>query len=93
MKKEDILKDLPKKLKNVRAFDRIEKKLNAVLKTDHSHKTVKEYLTCAWCQAKFQTRQAMMKELGFKSIEQYSRWREVVGIMKKVAQYKHDHKE
>jgi len=83
LKPNPLFKELPESLKDPKNFKKIEKKLVAVLKTDHAHKTIKEFTTCAWCQDLVQKRQALMKEIGFKDYGQYIMWKKVMTIISK----------
>lgn len=76
-----IFKGLPSHLKDPKCYKDIEKKLRDTLKSDHYHKSVKEYVTCMFCQQKREERQKVMKEMGFKNIGQYLEWRKVMDII------------
>lgn len=78
-----IFKDLPESLKDPKCFKRIEKKLNAILNSDHKHKTVTGYVTCAWCSEKRTERYKLMEKIGFTSIGQYMDWKKVMTIISK----------
>lgn len=82
MKENPIFKDLPKELKDVKRFDKIELELFKMLQSDHKHKTVREYVTCAWCNKKRELRQNKIKALGFKSPGQYQEWKKIMLIIK-----------
>lgn len=76
-----IFKGLPAKLKDVSIFISTERQLLRTLKSTHKHKSVKAYANCEKCQAKRTKRLELMKELGFKSFEQYQEWRKVMSII------------
>lgn len=76
-----IFKDLPEELKDPKNFKKIEKKLIAVVFSDHKHTSIKTYMKCKRCQDKFQKRHQMIRELGFKDYEQYTLWRKVMTII------------
>ena len=86
-KKNPLFDGLPDKLKKVSAYDRIEKELFDLVQTDHKHKTVKSYVSCAWCNEKRKMRTNKILSYGFKSIEQYHEWRKVMGIIKSKANF------
>ncbi len=77
-----IFKDLPDRLKSVEAYNKIELELFKILQTDHKHKTVKEYVTCAWCNKKRELKQNRIKALGFVDYAQYVQWRKVMEVIK-----------
>lgn len=86
-KKNPIFDGLPDKLKKVSAFDRIEKELFDLVQTDHKHKTVRSYVTCAWCNKKREMRLNKIKSYGFTSIEQYHGWKKIMMIIKSKANF------
>ena len=81
LKPNPIFKGLPKKLKDPKNFLDIEKQLQDVIKSDHQHKNIKEFITCAWCQENRERRQKLMKKLGFKGIGQYLTWKKIMTLM------------
>lgn len=82
LKPNPIFKGLPKKLKDPSNFADIEKQLAIVLASDHKHKTVKSYVTCAWCNERREQRHKLMKKIGFKSIAQYLEWKKIHEIIR-----------
>lgn len=80
MKPNPVFKGLPKELKNPEMFDKIEEQLS--LKSDHTHKTVKSFVSCAWCNEQRLKRSAKIVELGFKDYAQYLEWRKIMWIIK-----------
>ena len=82
-----IFKDLPERLKDPKNFPKIEIELFKILKTDHKHKTVRAYVTCAWCQNKLKLRQNRMKAIGFASYGQYVEWRKIMQIITNKANF------
>jgi hypothetical protein len=73
--------DLPENLKDVKYFKKIEKELFTKFTTGHKHKTVKSYVKCEPCQEMFMKRRERIKELGFKSIQQYQLWKKIMTII------------
>ncbi len=78
------LKKLPERLKDLKTYHKIERKLFDIVQTDHKHKTVKSYVTCAWCNKKRELRGNILKLEGFKSIEQYMAWKQIMQKMEEV---------
>lgn len=87
MKENPIFKDLPKELKDPAKFDKIELELFKIVQSDHKHKSVKEYVLCAWCNKKRELRQNRIKTLGFKSPGQYQEWKKIMTIIKNKASF------
>lgn len=81
LKPAPIFDGLPDRLKTVEAYHRIEKKLFEIVQTDHKHTSVKEYVTCAWCNEKRQMRTNAIKSEGFLSLEQYLEWKKIMDII------------
>lgn len=81
LKSAPLFKGLPARLKDPEMYYKIEKELFDMLQSDHKHKTVKEYVLCAWCNKKRELRQNRIKALGFKSINQYMQWKKVMDII------------
>lgn len=77
-----IFKGLPTKLKDVACFERVEKELYEILKSDHKHKTAGAYVKCQECNSRREERQTKMKKIGFKSYQQYLEWKKVMSIIK-----------
>jgi hypothetical protein len=77
-----LFKYMPSSLKDPSCFDDIEKQVTEVMKSDHVHKTVKAFMTCAWCQAKMKERHDLILKLGFNSYEQYLNWKKIMTIIK-----------
>lgn len=76
-----IFKDLPEHLKEVDIYKKIERSLIKSVFSDHIHKSVKEYVKCARCNAKRERKKALIKEYGFTSTEQYLEWKKVMQII------------
>lgn len=76
-----IFKDLPEHLKEVETYKKIEKSLIKAVLSDHTHKTVKEYVKCQRCTAKRERKSALIKEYGFTSTEQYLEWKKIMQII------------
>lgn len=80
-KPDPLFKGMPKTLKDPKCYERIEKQLQELLKSDHKHKTASSYVKCKECQEKYQLRKTKMKEIGFKSISQYMAWKKIMNII------------
>lgn len=78
-----LFKDFPEDLKDPDCFLKIEKKIDKIMYSDHKHNTVKGFVKCKSCQAKFEKKRAYIKELGFKGIEQYQMWKKIMSILLK----------
>lgn len=76
-----VFKDLPEALKDTACFADIEKRLANAMHSDHKHATLKGFMRCKRCIAKMGKRQAIMNEVGFKSIEQYLEWKRVMSLL------------
>ncbi len=87
LKKRPVLKYLPTHLKDPKCFEEIEKQLSDIMKSEHSHKSVKEFVRCKECVDRRQKRTDTMKELGFKSINQFLEWRKIMQIIKAKANF------
>lgn len=87
LKKNPIFKGLPERLKDPSVYEKIERELFEAMKTDHKHKTVKQFVTCAWCQKKRELKQNKMKAMGFKSMGQYLEWRRIMQIITSKANF------
>lgn len=81
LKVQEVMKDLPTKLKNPERYADIENKLNWIMVSDHKHKTIKSFTQCKRCQAKHQKKREAILEFGFKSIEQYMGWKRIMDII------------
>lgn len=80
-KKNPLFRGLPARLKDPKVFYRIEQELFDIVQTDHKHKTVKAYVTCAWCNTKRELKQNKIKSLGFKSYAQYMEWKKIMFLI------------
>ncbi|MES2224151.1 MAG: hypothetical protein V4469_04440 [Patescibacteria group bacterium] len=81
LKPHPLFEGFSDKLKDPKVFLKTEKKLLAILKIDHKHKTVTQYVKCPECAAKREERKRIMEELGFKSINQYLEWKKIMTII------------
>lgn len=81
IKPNPIFKGLSSDLKDPKAFKKIEKKLQSILKADHKHKTASSYAKCEECNKNREERKKTMKDLGFKSIQQYMEWKKIMTII------------
>lgn len=77
-----LFKGMPKSLKDPSNYEAIEKQLIEIIQIDHRHKTASSYAKCDICQAKREERKLKMKQIGFKSIQQYLEWKKIHEIIK-----------
>lgn len=77
----EVLKGLPDNLKSVDMYYSIERELAKILESDHKHSSVKEYVSCAWCNQKRQLKQNRIKSYGFTSTAQYLEWKKIMDII------------
>ncbi len=82
LKPNPLFEGLDDSLKDPANFEATERKIINAVKTSHLHQTVKSYMNCKECQAKFRRRQRMVSDLGFKSLEQYLEWRKIMQIIR-----------
>jgi len=75
-----IFDGLSDEMKDPKNFLKIERKIVRIMISDHKHRTIKTFKNCKRCQAKVRKKAEMIKELGFKSFEQYQNWKKVMGI-------------
>jgi hypothetical protein len=80
-KNNPLFKGFPKHLKDPKNYKKTEETIAAVMKTDHTHKTVASYVRCKECQVNREKKNQLMKAIGFKSYPQYLEWRRVMDIM------------
>jgi hypothetical protein len=80
-KENPIFEGLPDKLKDPKNFIETEQKIVNTMVSDHRHKTIKQFIKCKRCQAKVKKKAEMIRDLGFKSFEQYQNWKRIMGIM------------
>ena len=79
-----MLQTLPEWLKHPRSFKQVEKMLIETIracKKDHSDPL--EMMNCKTCSENMLKRRALMKKLGFSSVEQYMEWRKIHTEIKK----------
>jgi hypothetical protein len=76
-----IFKGMPEELKNPDRYKEVEQALRLVMFSDHSHKTMKQFMGCKRCQVKTQKKRELIKEYGFVTFEQYLEWRKVMDII------------
>jgi len=76
-----LFKDFPKELKDPKCFLKIERKIDAIMYSDHKHNTVKGFVNCKRCQEKFKKKREYILSLGFKGIEQYQMWKRIMTII------------
>lgn len=79
--KNPVFKGMPEHLKNPDCYKEIESAFRMAMFSDHSHKTMKQFMGCKRCQAKVQKKRALIKEYGFVSFEQYLEWRKIMDII------------
>jgi hypothetical protein len=77
-----ILKDLPEELKDPKCFEKIEKKIWLIMKSDHTHRTISGFNKCKRCRDKREKRNQFIKDTGFKNYEQYMKWRQIMSIIR-----------
>lgn len=77
-----IFKGLKKSLKDPACFEEIEKKLIDIIRINHTHKTASSYAKCEECNKKREERKKVMKDIGFKSIQQYLQWKKIHTIIR-----------
>jgi hypothetical protein len=73
-----IFEGMKEELKDLKNFELVEKKLFKLMRSDHKHETVKQYVKCERCYKKLQARKIAIREMGFKSYEQYASWKKVM---------------
>ena len=78
----NIFEGMPDTLKDPRKYEDIVNSIDSLVKTDHKHKLVSEYVQCADCQAKYRARNDRIMELGFAGPLQYLEWKRVMAIMR-----------
>lgn len=81
LKPNPLFKGLSAKMKDPKNFVDIEKRLQEVISSNHVHKTATSYAKCKECQGKREERKKMMKDIGFKSIQQYLEWKKIMVII------------
>lgn len=82
LKPNPIFKGMSSFLKDPANYESTEKKLIEILQSGHKHKTASSYVKCVECQNKREERKQRMKEIGFKSIQQYMEWKKIHTIIK-----------
>lgn len=82
LKPNPIFKGMSEYLKDPANFEKVEKKLIEILKSDHTHKTASSYVKCKECNLKRIERQNKMKQEGFKNIKQYLEWKKIHTIIR-----------
>lgn len=80
-KKNPLFKGFPSRLKDPASFEVVEKQLFDILQSGHKHKTASSYVRCSECMEKREERKRKMKELGFKSMQQYLEWKKIMDII------------
>lgn len=88
LKKNPIFLRFPMKLKDPESFQKVEDELAEIIKSDHTHKSVKDFVACEGCNEKLKKRQEKLKELGFKSYTQYLEWKKIMTIIKEQKSFK-----
>lgn len=81
LKPHPVFEGMDESLKDPERFQPIEDQLQAILKIDHQHKTSKSYSKCKECADKRQKRLETMREIGFKSLQQYLEWKKIMSII------------
>jgi hypothetical protein len=81
LKVAELMRDIPKKLKNPKCYPEIERKLYRIMYSDHHHPTLKGFTKCKRCQAKHEKKLEAIKEFGFKSVQQYLGWKQIMDVI------------
>lgn len=76
-----IFDNLPKALKDTSCYADIERQVRLATYSDHTHKTLKQFVRCKRCTPKIQARQNILKGFGFAGYAQYLEWRRVMNII------------
>lgn len=76
-----ILEGIPEDLKNYDKFIEVERQISSHLISSHKHRSPATYIKCSECQEKRKARTDELKNLGFKSYEQYLEWRKIMLII------------
>lgn len=82
IKPSPLMKGLKKDLKDPACFEAIEKQLIDIVRIAHTHKTASSYAKCKECNLKREERKKVMKDIGFKSIQQYLQWKKIHTIIR-----------
>jgi len=80
-KENHVFDGLSDDLKDPKNFEGIEKKIANTMVSDHKHKVVSTFIKCKRCQTKVAKKSEMIRELGFKDMNQYQNWRKVMNIV------------
>ena len=83
-KQVDPLAGLPAFVKEPKNYMKIEKALLETLSCGKSHSDPVEMMKCSTCTENMKKRRRLMKEFGFKSVEQYFAWRKVHAEIRKM---------
>ena len=81
LKLHPLFADFPEELKEPKMFMVVEKKIDKIMFSDHTHETVKGFVNCKRCQEKFNKKREYIKSLGFKGVEQYQMWKKIQTII------------
>ena len=76
-----IFDGLSDEIKDPKGFKKIEKKLESIMRSDHKHTNIKQFIKCKRCEVKRNKKNEAIKELGFKDINQYQNWKKVMQII------------
>lgn len=76
-----LVAELPEELKDPACYKDIEDKLARIMFSDHQHKYLITFQKCKRCKDKVLKKRAAIKELGFKSYEQYLMWKKIMDII------------
>lgn len=82
IKPNPLFKGMSNYLKDPKNFNKVELELINILHSGHNHKTASAYVKCKECQSKREERTKRMKEIGFKSLQQYMEWKKIHTIIK-----------
>ncbi len=81
LKPDPVFAGLPEYLKDPKNYDKTEGIIKKLTETKHKHKTVSSYVKCKDCQAQYEERKKMMKEIGFSGAAQYMAWKKIMDII------------
>jgi hypothetical protein len=76
-----IFEGLSDDLKDPKQFKSIEKKIANIMLSDHKHRKVAVFMNCKRCQVKLEKKRALIRDLGFRDVQQYQGWKKIMGII------------
>lgn len=81
LKPAPIFKEMSDNLKDPKVYEKIERKILKIMKTDHTHATMASYTKCKDCKVKYEKRRDAIKDFGFKNYAQYLQWKKIMNII------------